>query len=170
MSLTNLPIKVFLFNPFTYGTSKTTKSQAETPLISSFFYIFKTKTILSSKIFSHILLLISHFNLISIKAVVLKLCVATPRCVVSIFQRRRGKFWFCAIKFRFYCVKRTLIADSFLTFFWHFHNDVFNTLLQRLTCYSRIKLQKFNLIGEKYIKNKAFSCLLDKNRKDELQT
>ena len=32
-----------------------------------------------------------------------------------------------------------------------------------------MKLQKFNLIGEKYIKNKAFSCMLDENRKDELQ-
>ena len=53
----------------------------------------------------------------STKPVVLKLCVATPRCVVSIFQRRRGIFWFCAIKSRFYCVKRTLIVDSFLTFF-----------------------------------------------------
>ena len=49
--------------------------------------------------------------------VVLKLCVATPRCVVSIFQRRRGIFSICAIKSRFYCVKRTLIVDSFLTFF-----------------------------------------------------
>ena len=48
-------------------------------------------------------------------AVVLKLCVATPRCVVSIFQRRRGIIWFCVIKSRFYCVKRTLIVDSFLT-------------------------------------------------------
>ena len=51
------------------------------------------------------------------RAVVLKLRVATPRCVVSIFQRRRGIFRFCAIKSRFYCVKRTLIVDSFLTFF-----------------------------------------------------
>ena len=101
---------------------------------------------------------------------VLKLCIATPRCVVSIFQRRRGIFWFCAIKSRFYCVKRTLIVDSFLTFFLHFHNSIFNTLLQRLTCYLGIKLQKFDLIGEKYIKNKAFSCMLDENRKDELQT
>ena len=31
-------------------------------------------------------------------------------------------------------------------------------------------MQKFNLIGEKYIKNKGFSCMLDENRKDELQT
>ena len=54
---------------------------------------------------------------VQVKAVVLKLCVVTPRCIVSIFQRRRGIFWFCAIKSRFYCVKRTLIVDSFLTFF-----------------------------------------------------
>ena len=40
-----------------------------------------------------------------------------------------SKLWFCAIKSRFYCVKRTLIVDSFLTFFSHFHNSVFNTLL-----------------------------------------
>ena len=105
----------------------------------------------------------------SAKPVVLKLCVATPWCIVSIFQRRHGIFWFCAIKSRFYCVKRTLIVDSFLTFFCHFRNSVFNTLLQRLTCYSRIKLKKFNLIGEKYIKNKAFSCMLDENRKNELK-
>ena len=51
------------------------------------------------------------------KPAFLKLCVATPRCVVSIFQGRRGIFWFCAIKSRFYWVKRTLIVDSFLTFF-----------------------------------------------------
>ena len=56
-------------------------------------------------------------TLVASTAVVLKLCVATPRCVVSIFQRRRGIFWFCAIKSRFYCVKRTLIVYSFFTFF-----------------------------------------------------
>ena len=50
-------------------------------------------------------------------AVVLKLCVATPRCVVSIFQGRRGIIWFCVIKSRSYCVKRTLIVDSIFTFF-----------------------------------------------------
>ena len=47
-----------------------------------------------------------------LKPVVLKLCVATPWCVVSIFQRRRGIFWLCAIKSRFYCVKRTLIVEN----------------------------------------------------------
>ena len=49
--------------------------------------------------------------------VVLKLCVATPRCVVSIFEGRRGIFWLCVIKSRFYCVKTTLIVDSFLLTF-----------------------------------------------------
>ena len=63
------------------------------------------------------------------RPVVLKLCVTTPRCVVSIFQGRRGIFWYCAIKSKFYWVKRTLIVDSFLTFFWHFHKSVFTTLL-----------------------------------------
>ena len=49
--------------------------------------------------------------------VVLKLCVATPRCVVSIFQGRRGIIWLKANESRLYCVKRTLIVDSFFTFF-----------------------------------------------------
>ena len=54
-----------------------------------------------------------------LKAVVLKLCVTTPRCVVSIFQRRRGIVWFCAIKSRFYYVIRSLIiVDFFLAFFF----------------------------------------------------
>ena len=48
----------------------------------------------------------------------------------------------------------------------YFHNDIFKLLTSSL----RIKLQKFNLIGEKYKKNKAFSCMLDENRKDELQS
>ena len=109
------------------------------------------------------------------KPVVLKLCVATPRCVVSVFQGRREIIWFSANKSRFYCVKRTLIVDSFLFSSninnqLYFHNSVFNTLLLLLTCYSRIKLQKFSLIGEKYIKNKAFSYMLDENGKDELYT
>ena len=94
-------------------------------------------------------------------------------CVVSVFQGRRGIIWFCANKSRFYCVKRTLIVDSFLFSSdinnqLYFHNSVFNALLLLLTCYSRIKLQKFSLIGKKYIKNKAFSYMLDENRKDEL--
>ena len=70
-------------------------------------------------------------------------------------------------------IKRTLIVDSFIFSSninnqLYFHNSVFNTLLLLLTCYSRIKLQKFSLIGEKYIKNKVFSYMLDENRKDEL--
>ena len=65
--------------------------------------------------------------------------------------------------------RRLFLLSSDIHIQLYFYNSVFYTLLQRLTCYSRIKLQKFNLIGEKYIKNKAFSCMLDENRKDELQ-
>ena len=63
-----------------------------------------------------------------IKSVVLKLCV------VLIFQGRRGIIWFCVIKSRFYCVKRTLTVDSILLSSdihnqLYFHNSVFNTLV-----------------------------------------
>ena len=37
--------------------------------------------------------------------VLLKLCVATPRCVVSIFQRRRGIFWFVPLSLGFIASK-----------------------------------------------------------------
>ena len=55
---------------------------------------------------------LSTLNFECSNSVVIKLCVATPRCVVSIFQRRRGIIWFCAIESRFYCVKRTLIVEN----------------------------------------------------------